>query len=212
MQDVNGLSLLITVNGQGPYPYTGIAADTLPGAGECGLDTSIGGYNVNFIDTSPADHSASGDGQFSGAAVGHSVVITKDITLVDIASYTITQIDGDPSYSLYGAAPTAPLNVACSSGSSDEYATVTWDAPTISDTYKLYRNESDTTVGATEIDTAIADVTYNDTTGDAGWPYWYFVKATANALDSPFSASAQGFRRWNQVGAGADTNPYLLIP
>ena len=85
------------------------------------------------------------------------------------------------------AAPTAPLapaNLSATPG--DTEVSLTWDAVTGADGYRVYR--ADTANGALARiaeDTTITDPTYTDTGLTNGTTYWYTVRAFNSAGESP---------------------------
>ncbi|MCL1921492.1 MAG: fibronectin type III domain-containing protein, partial [Kiritimatiellaeota bacterium] len=101
--------------------------------------------------------------------------------------------------------PAAPTGVTASTTYSSRVR-VSWPATAGATSYKVYRNTTDDSGGATQIGTVTASP-YNDTTAVAGTTYYYWVKASSSAGDSGFSASAQGSLR-----ADGQQDSYLSDP
>ena len=89
--------------------------------------------------------------------------------------------------------PPAPTGVLASDNDLTKIR-VTWNTvPGAS--YKVFRNDVDSTAGATEIDTVPNGTTsFDDLTVPQGQTFFYFVKARRNGLDSVFSAGDSGTR------------------
>ena len=92
--------------------------------------------------------------------------------------------------------PPVPHGVYATFGVYPDRVQVTW-APSVGATYyEVYRNSSDSTSGATLLNSPTAAL-FNDTTAAPGSIYWYFVKACNSAGCSGFSLSDSGFRGVN---------------
>jgi len=89
-------------------------------------------------------------------------------------------------------APSAPRNLAAQSGAG--FVKLTWQAPTNMGTpaltgYNVYRG---TASGGEVLLTTVTGLTYNDTTGTVGTPYWYYVKAVNSVGPGPASNEVTG--------------------
>jgi hypothetical protein len=91
--------------------------------------------------------------------------------------------------SLSEAPPLAPTNPSFSATSSTA-GTFSWTASVGADSYKVYRGTS--TGVYTEIATGHTSTSYSDSGLAPGTTYYYAVKATNEAGDSPYSSEASG--------------------
>ena len=91
----------------------------------------------------------------------------------------------------------APTGVTATDGTYTGYVQVTWSAPTGGTEYRVYRNETNSSSGATALGTSWQSGTsYNDTTATPGVTYYYWVKARNFCGNvSGFSPSNSGWRK-----------------
>ncbi len=107
--------------------------------------------------------------------------------------------NGDSAFStsndgFAAAIPAAPTGVAASDGSYTDRVRVNWNAVSGASSYKVFRNTTNSSGGATEIGTPSLSP-YDDFTAAAGTTYYYWVKAWNIAGDSGFSSSDSGYAR-----------------
>ena len=89
--------------------------------------------------------------------------------------------------------PSPPTGVSASDGIYTDKVHVAWTASGGATSYKVYRNTSNASSGATQIGTPTASP-YDDTTTTPGATYYYFVKACNTAGCSDFSTSDSGYQ------------------
>ncbi len=109
----------------------------------------------------------------------------------------------------YGAGyskPATPSNVTAGDGASSSQVYISWRSINGGKRYKVYRSETASPDSATLIGT-VDQTWYDDTSAQAGKPYYYFVKATGNACEGDSSAGDAGFR----AAVLTKTAPYLVI-
>jgi hypothetical protein len=99
--------------------------------------------------------------------------------------------NGDRGYRI--PPPPAPTNVRASDGTYGDRVLISWTAVSGAIGYKVYRNATNTTVGAVMIGTATASP-YSDLYAAQGAMYYYWVKAVNLGGDSGFSTSDRGMR------------------
>jgi predicted phage tail protein len=113
-----------------------------------------------------------------------------------------TNIAGDGNFSnadsgYRAAPPNAPTSVSATDGQYTDKIVVTWTPATNGLTptgYKVFRNTSNNSSGATLVGTA-ASSPFNDTTATVGTTYWYWVKAYITiGGDSATSSTDSGYR------------------
>jgi hypothetical protein len=198
---LNGLSLLVTFGTNAPCAYDGCADNTIPSSGCAGL--SLGsptsadqGYNFHYTDGDEGDQTS----VIQAIVDGDSIVITLADT-TPVASFLARSISDQTTYALVlgqdAVIPEVPTDVAASNGTETSKVAVSWSAATGAASYKVYRNTSDSTSGATEIAAGVLALSYDDAAAPQATPLWYFVKATNENGDSDFSASAAGWRAVN---------------
>ena len=89
----------------------------------------------------------------------------------------------------------APTSVTASVNTYTDGVHLSWTAPTGATGYNVYRNFSNTTTGATEVNaSSVTTTTYDDTSAVAGTTYYYWVVATNAAGTSAYSTSQTGER------------------
>ena len=87
----------------------------------------------------------------------------------------------------------APATVSATQNNAN-YVRVSWSTVSGSTSYKLYRNTSNDSTGATLIATPSV-TSYDDTSATPGTAYFYWVKASNGTFESAYSStSAQGWR------------------
>lgn len=91
--------------------------------------------------------------------------------------------------------PYATTGLTATYGTQTTKVALSWDANDMAITYKVYRNTTNSTSGATLVESGVASTTYDDTEAPIGVPLYYFVKATNDGGDSDYSSSALGFRK-----------------
>ncbi len=137
--------------------------------------------------------------QINSSAVTTASYSDTTITAGTTYYYWVTAMDalstsGD-SASATGlcAAVAAPTGVTASAGTYYDHVAVSWTASTGATGYNVYRNTSNTTTGATQINaSAVTTTSYSDTTMTPGTTYYYWVVATDALSTSEFSNSASG--------------------
>ncbi len=87
----------------------------------------------------------------------------------------------------------APAGVAATQNLADR-VTVSWNAVTGATQYQVRRATTNNAGVATDLSGWINTLTYDDTTGDPGVSYFYFVFASDGAVTSPASIGAEGKR------------------
>jgi fibronectin type 3 domain-containing protein len=87
----------------------------------------------------------------------------------------------------------APTNVAATAGTSCSSVSVSWTGVSGADTYNVYRNTTNTTVGATLLGSDPLSP-YSDATAVPGLSYYYFVRADNECGLSAFSTGDSGYR------------------
>jgi hypothetical protein len=89
--------------------------------------------------------------------------------------------------------PAVPSGLAASDGTYLFEVRVNWTGTVGAAWYELYRNDSDTSVGAALLGSPEIP-SFSDTTAAETTPYWYFVKACNASGCSDLSLSDPGFR------------------
>lgn len=87
-----------------------------------------------------------------------------------------------------------PPTLNASSGAYTDKVALTWAAVTNADSYKVYRNSTNSTSGATLLSGLVETNSYNDTSAPIGVLLFYFAKTTIGGSDSAAGDIAQGFR------------------
>ncbi len=90
--------------------------------------------------------------------------------------------------------PDATTNVLASDGFFTDKVWVTWQTSDGATSYEVYRNMSDTLVGAQKIASNHPNNHYDDITAAPGNLYYYWVKACISSSCSEFSLSDPGYR------------------
>ncbi len=104
-------------------------------------------------------------------------------------SYTINVVAAAPVL-----APAAPTGLTAGKGASSSEVTLSWNASLSATAYDVYRNTTNNSATATQINASdLTTTTYNDTTAVAGTTYYYWVKAKNTAGSSGFSNSDSGY-------------------
>ena len=124
-----------------------------------------------------------------------SPAIGPDGTLYVLSSGDLGFSGGTRPAVLYGfqipVAITVPT-VTASDGSHADRVRVSWTASSGATSYQVYRNTSDSLIGATRIGTPTASP-YDDTIAVPGVTYYYFVKACTSEGCGDFSTSDSGY-------------------
>ena len=110
--------------------------------------------------------------------------------------------------------PAAPTGLTASNGTFVDGVHLSWTACLNATGYNVYRNGTNTTTGATQLNAgAVTSTSYIDTTAVAGTTYYYFVIASNASGSSTYSADASGVRATlavpgtpSNVVASKDTN------
>ncbi|WP_414664909.1 fibronectin type III domain-containing protein [Horticoccus sp. 23ND18S-11] len=108
---------------------------------------------------------------------------------------TVNSINSDPGGPAVGyipGPPAAPTDVSATDGAHVGKVVVSW-TPNGADSYSVYRNSSNTTTGATLLDSGITSSDFEDLAVPDTGAYYYFVKATNTAGTSGFSSSDFGY-------------------
>lgn len=87
----------------------------------------------------------------------------------------------------------APTGISATDGTPSDKVQVSWTASTGATGYKVFRNTSNNSAGASQIGTS-ATSPYDDYTADPGVMYWYWVKGYDATGESTFSSSDSGYR------------------
>jgi subtilisin family serine protease len=90
--------------------------------------------------------------------------------------------------------PAIPTNVVASDGSFSEKVTITWDLAANATSYQILRNTSDSSIGAVILEGNRETGTYDDTSGEPGTLYYYWVKGCNDSNCSDYSMSDAGWR------------------
>ncbi|HPS02392.1 MAG TPA: hypothetical protein PLA90_12715, partial [Candidatus Sumerlaeota bacterium] len=157
-------------------------------------------YRVLFTPNvdSPGQATVIGD-WFASTALGFDVtgaspgvtyyfyVQAKDATRTSVLS-----APGAPG-SLGSGGLDAPTGVTATQNLTDR-VTVIWDAVTSATQYQVRRATTNNAGLATDLSGWITSLTYDDTTGDPGVSYFYFVVASNGTVTSPASLGAEGKR------------------
>ena len=102
-------------------------------------------------------------------------------------TYTITLTPPGP------VVPAAPTGLTASKSTYIDGVHLSWTASSGATGYNVFRNSSNTTTGATQVNaSSVATTTYIDTTAVAGTTYYYFIVATNTAGTSSYSSSDYG--------------------
>lgn len=88
--------------------------------------------------------------------------------------------------------PDAPSGLTATDSLFPNKVSLVWNSTSNTDSYSVFRNTSDSTVGATEIATGLTATSYDDTSVTPDVVYYYWVVAVNVGGSSPFSASDQG--------------------
>lgn len=89
--------------------------------------------------------------------------------------------------------PAAPISIAASDSSSCTQVDVSWAASAGATGYSLYRNTTNSSVGASLL-TTTGGLTFADSTAPEGETLFYFVTASNSCGDSAFSTGDSGMR------------------
>ncbi len=89
---------------------------------------------------------------------------------------------------------TAPALIIASDGTSCTHVIISWNSVLGADAYNVYRNTTNTSIGASLIATGVASG-YADTSAIAGVTYYYFVRGTNECGLGLMSAGNAGFRQ-----------------
>jgi len=108
----------------------------------------------------------------------------------------------------------APTGVSASDGTYTDKVQVAWTASSGATHYEIYRNTSNSSNGASLLDSSSASP-YDDTSTQAGTTYWYFVKGCNAGICSGFSSSNSGYREcgpniWTSIGPAGGYTIYDL--
>jgi len=87
----------------------------------------------------------------------------------------------------------APNNVSATDNQYHNKVGIYWDAVRGASLYRIFRNTTNNTTGATDVGTTAANYFF-DTTANVGQNYFYWVKAENGATSSNFSQAEQGTR------------------
>ena len=112
------------------------------------------------------------------------------------ASYTFTVTGNRTLVANFTAMiPSAPTNVTATQGSHTDRIVLSWSSVSGATSYKVYRNTSASSAGATLVASSVASASYtdNDPTLVPRTTYYYWVKASNNGGDSGFSSYATGW-------------------
>ena len=107
----------------------------------------------------------------------------------------------------------APVGVGATDGTSCADVTVSWTALSGADTYYVYRNTSNSTIGITYLGSSTS-TTYTDASAAAGTKYYYFVRGGNECGIGAYSTSNLGHREITPVapsGVVASTNNCLGV-
>ncbi len=107
--------------------------------------------------------------------------------------------------------PSAPGNVQASDGTYTDKVRVTWNSSAGATSYEVWRNISNNSGSAVQLNSAIAGTTYDDTAAAANTTYYYWAKAKNAAGTSGFSLPDTGFRAAPPAPNNDDFNSPRLI-
>jgi len=91
------------------------------------------------------------------------------------------------------AAPSAPTGISASDGTFTNKVTISWNAPSGATYYKVFRNSTNTTTGATELVSSHPSSPYDDFNVVQDVPYYYWVKACNSIGCSGYSSVDSGY-------------------
>ena len=203
----------IRVYGSAAYTYTITITPPAPPTAPTGLTASQNTYDNHVALSWTASTGATGYNVYrntsnttTGATKLNASVLTtttySDTTVTATTTYyywvTAANGVGASAYSTDASGScslvAAPTGVSATSGTSYSQVQVTWTASTGATGYNVYRNGSNTTTGATELNaSSITTTTYNDSTAVAGETYYYWVVATNSAGTSAYGSSVTGY-------------------
>ena len=95
--------------------------------------------------------------------------------------------------SVTSSPPQTPTGVSASDGTYEDKVRVTWNAVGSATGYQVWRNVSNSTSSASNIESGITSTQYDDTSVSAGQIYYYWVKATNSVGVSGFSNADTGY-------------------
>ena len=131
-------------------------------------------FNVKFAPTSNQDGTETAD-----------IEILSSST--NIGKYVI-KMSGK-----YIQMPEAPVNLTATDGNYTDSILISWNASAEADTYRVYRNDSNTTNGFMPISGDVSVPIFSDTTITPGKLYYYWVEAGNDNYWSALSASDSGY-------------------
>ncbi len=86
----------------------------------------------------------------------------------------------------------APTNVSATDGTLGDRVRITWSAVVAATSYIIFRRDTATAVGSTQIGTSLT-ATFDDTTAAADTVYYYWVKSTNSTDTSDYSTPDSGY-------------------
>jgi fibronectin type 3 domain-containing protein len=107
----------------------------------------------------------------------------------------------------------APTGVSATNGVYEDKTRVTWNSVENATHYRVYRNTTNSTVGAAELGTWQSGTIYDDGTATPGVTYYFWVKAAASSSGdnaSGFSNYTSGYRHLDEpTGVSASFGIYI---
>jgi beta-glucanase (GH16 family) len=103
---------------------------------------------------------------------------------------------------LLSGAPTAPVGVLATNGTTPTDIEVTWNSASGATSYQVWRNTTGTTSSATDIAPDVTSTSFDDTSVTVGTTYFYWVVASDESGGSPYSTIASatgGTLVWNDT-------------
>ena len=89
--------------------------------------------------------------------------------------------------------PSAPTGVSASDGNYSDRVRISWSSSPGADDYKVFRNTTNSSSGATELVSGHSASPYDDLSASPGMTYYYWVKACNERGCSGFSMSDSGY-------------------